>query len=108
METQEVTYYVKLNAVQSDPLGYINYVFERLNYTGDPDYQYIMCVRFPNWNQVAMEIGDIGYVTVKYVVKGVDKWFDGKDFVLYKDTNIIFLKFIHEKKKVVLDSILID
>jgi hypothetical protein len=56
-----------------------------------------MCVLFPNWEQASFEYEDIGYVTVKYVREGIDKWFDGKDFNTYKYTNIIFMKFINEK-----------
>lgn len=87
-------------------MGYINYVFEHLEYT-NIDYKYIMCVRFPNWNQGSMSLGDVGYVSLRFVEGGVDKWYDGSDFIPYKDTNIIFLKFIREKnvldKKILLD-----
>lgn len=96
METQEVTYHVKLVAQQSDSSGYINYVFENLNYTDELN-QFIMCVRFPNWDQAYFQLEDIGYVKVKYVQAGIDKWYDGEEFIPYKDTNIIFMKFIHEK-----------
>ena len=53
-------------------MGYINYVFEDLEYQ-DNDYKYVMCVRFPNWNQAAFKLDDEGYVTVRYVREGVDK-----------------------------------
>lgn len=107
METQEVTYKVKLVAESSDGMGYINYVFENLEFQ-DYDYKYLMCVRFPNWNQSRIEIGDLGFVTVKYVREGIDKWFDGTDFVTYKYTNIIFLKFVSLKDEVVLTEIKLD
>lgn len=32
METKEVTYHAKLVAFSEDGMGYINYVFERLEY----------------------------------------------------------------------------
>lgn len=107
METQTVTYRVQFVASSEDGMGYINYVFENLNYQ-DYDSQYIMCVRFPNWDQESFEYGDIGYVTVRYVREGVDKWYDGKDFVTYRYTNIIFLKFILEKQKIVPTEIILD
>jgi 1-deoxy-D-xylulose 5-phosphate reductoisomerase len=81
--------------------------FENLEYT-DEDYKYFMCVRFPNWNQGSINLEDIGYVTVKYVKGGIDKWYDGREFITYKYTNIIFLSFIQEKKKVTIDSIKVD
>lgn len=105
MQTQTVTYHVKFLASCVDGLGYINYVFENLEFQ-DYDYQYLMCVRFPNWDQATFNIGDVGYVTVKYVREGIDKWYDGNEFVTYKYTNIIFLKFIPEKEKITTKLIL--
>lgn len=105
MQTQTVTYHVKFLASCADGLGYINYVFENLEFQ-DYDYQYLMCVRFPNWDQAIFNIGDVGYVTVKYVREGIDKWYDGNEFVTYKYTNIIFLKFIPEKEKITTKLIL--
>lgn len=99
METQEITYHAKLIADQADSMGYINYVFENLEST-DIDNHYIMCVRFPNWDQSFININDTGYVKFRYVQEGVDKWYNGNTFVPYQYTNIIFLKFIHEKNKV--------
>lgn len=96
METKEVTYYAKLVAYCEDGMGYTNYVFEKLEYD-DLEYKYIMCVKFPNWQHGPIEIGETGYVTVRYVEEGIDKWYNGTDLVPYKDTNIIFLKFIPEK-----------
>lgn len=107
MQTQEITYRAKLVAKITDGLGYTSYVFENLEYT-DEDYKYFMCVRFPNWNQGSINLEDIGYVTVKYVKGGIDKWYDGREFITYKYTNIIFLSFIQEKKKVTIDSIKVD
>lgn len=107
METQTITYHVKFITECKDTLGYINYVFEDLEYK-DCDYKYIMCVRFPNWDQSKFNIGDEGYVTIKYVREGIDKWFDGKDFITYKYTNIIFLKFIPIKYEINQTEIIID
>lgn len=107
METKEVTYHVKFVAEYEDGMGYANYVFECLEYD-NLDYKYIMCVRFPNWNQCSMKLGDVGYVSLRYVEEGIDKWYDGKDFVPYKETNIIFLKFIHEKPSLECGQILLD
>lgn len=107
METQEVTYRVRFVAESSDNMGYQNYVFENINYT-DEDNRYMMCVRFPNWNQEYFDIGDEGYVTVKYVREGIDKWFDGTNFNVYNYTNVIFLKFIPIKEKITPSNIILD
>lgn len=101
------TYYVKLIAQQFDSLGYINYVFENLEYN-NIDNHYIMCVRFPNWDQIPININDVGYLNIKYVEAGIDKWYNGTDFVPYKYTNVIFIKFIHEKNNIDKDNIIID
>ena len=88
-------------------MGYTNYVFEDLEFT-DYDYKYIMCVRFPNWNQTSFDYGDIGYVTVRYIREGIDTWYDGKEFIPYKYTNLVFLKFIHEKPEISVSEIKLD
>ena len=96
---EELTLYVKLNAKAIDIGGYITYVFENLNYK-NYESQYVMCVQFPNWNQSSIEIGDIGYVNVKYVKEGISQWYDGEKMNVYKYTNLVFLKFIKEPEKV--------
>ena len=107
METKEITLHVKFVAECTDGMGYTNYVFEDLEYQ-DYDYKYIMCVRFPNWNQATFKLDDEGYVTVRYVREGVDKWYDGKEFIAYKYTNLVFLKFIPLKPKVDISEIILD
>lgn len=96
---EEITLYAKLKAVYQDIGGYITYVFENLEFK-DYEYQYIMCVQFPNWNQDPIEIGDIGYVNVRYVKEGISQWYDGEKMNVYKYTNVIFLKFIKEQEPV--------
>ena len=103
----EVTYRVKFLAENVDSMGYHSYVFENLDYDSW-DNHYIMCVRFPNWEQNAFNIGDIGYLNVRYVEAGIDKWYDGEDFIFYRYTNVIFMKFILEKPMVVIDEVIID
>ena len=107
METQTVTYRVEFVVEDIDTLGYINYVFRRLDHDSYDD-EFLMCVRFPNWDQKNFELNDIGFVTVKYVREGVDKWYDGKEMITFKHTNIIFLKFIPLVKPVELTEIILD
>ena len=102
---KEVTFRGKLAAKYNDCMGYITYVFEDLH-PKDSDFIYIMCTQFPNWNQSYIEVGDIGFVTVRYVTAGIDKWFNGTSYVPYKNTDIHFLKFIPEPqnaKDVIID-----
>lgn len=89
---REVTYHAQLLAEQTDFAGYITYVFKNLDAE-----EYIMCVRFPNWEQVDFNIGDKGFVHVRFVIGGEDKWFDGRNFIPYNYTNVIFMKFLLEK-----------
>ena len=92
----EVTYHVKFLAESMDCMNYHTYVFENLEYTNCENH-YIMCVRFPNWNQSIFNIGDIGFLNVRFVEAGVDKWFDGTGFNSYRYTNVIFMKFVFIK-----------
>lgn len=96
---EEITFYVKLVAKNIDLGGYITYVFENLK-LHDWDFEHIMCVQFPNWNQSDISIGDIGYVNVRYVKEGISQWYDGDKMNVYKYTNVVFLKFIKEPEKV--------
>lgn len=93
---QEITYRAKFLAKDTDIMGYSSYVFENLDFT-EPSNKYIMCVRFPNWNQAPFTFGDVGFLTVRYVEEGKDEWYNGKDFTKYRYTNLIFMKFILEK-----------
>lgn len=105
MET--LTFRGKLVASQADGMGYTNYVFEDLEFK-NYDYKYIMCVRFPNWNQSAFNLNEEGFITIRYVKEGVDKWFDGTNFNTYKYTNIIFMKFIPIKEQITPSEIILD
>ena len=104
---EQITIHAKLVSEQTDGMGYTNYVFEDIE-AKDNDFKYIMCVRFPNWEQGPINLNDIGYLNIRYVEEGVDKWFDGTNFIPYKYTNIIFIKFIKEKPKVDIKEIIIN
>ena len=95
---QEITISAKLKAKQIDSFGYITYVFESLEFV-DFKYKYIMCVQFPNWNQKEIEVQAKGYVSVRYVKEGISQWYDGEKMNAYKNTNVVFLKFVKEPEK---------
>ena len=99
---EEVTYHAILRARNIELGGYITYVFENLR-PADWDLEFIMCVQFPNWDQSNLNIGDSGYVKVKYVKEGISQWYDGENLNVYKNTNVVFLKFVKEPEKVNMD-----
>lgn len=90
---------VRLVAKEDDGLGYITYVFQCLEKKVHIFNKYIMCVRYPNWCQGTIEIGDVGYLHFKEVFAGIDKWFNGVDWTYYKYDAIQFLKFVKKPKK---------
>lgn len=92
-----VTIYCKLLAKEHDIGGYTTYVFKNLD-NAPFGHQYLMCTRWPNWEHRNLDIGEKGYLTYKEVIAGVDSWYDGKDFIPYNYTNIIFIKFVKENK----------
>ena len=101
-----VTYHVEVIGSYNQGFGYIWHVFKNLE-SLNPDTQYIACVEFPNWVKDTFNPGDKGYLTVKYVEQGIDKWFDGKDLVPYNYDNVIFHVFKHEQP-VVTEEIILD
>ena len=101
---EEVTYHVQLLAKEFDIGDYITYVFKNLN-CHDWDFEFIMCTQFPNWNQSDIDIDSKGYVSVRYVKEGVSQWYDGEKMNAYKNTNVVFLKFIKEPEKLNQDFI---
>lgn len=89
---------VKLVAQANDWCNYTTYVFERLEAESLMD-KYIMCIRYPNWQQPELTIGDIGYVQTAEVFAGIDKWFDGNKMIPYHYTTIQFIKFIEKPEE---------
>lgn len=73
--------------------GYITYVFENLE-ESDCTKKYIRCTRFPNWRVKYPEVGEIGYVSTKDIVAGVDQWYNYGAWEYYKYNMTQFLDFI--------------
>lgn len=94
-EIPEQTLHVKLVSKDKDPLGYTNYVFEDLEFKYS-HLKYITLVRFPNWAGKPINIGQEGFVRLKGVKEGKDKWYDSVNntFWYYKNTSLIFLQFV--------------
>ncbi len=58
-----------------------------------------MCTQFKNWDHRLVDLGEVGYVDFIEIHAGIDKWFDGTNFVPYNYNNIQFIKFISKPKK---------
>ena len=95
---EEITFHVQLVAREYELGGYILYVFKNLD-CHSWDFEYIMCTQFPNWNQKEIEVLAKGYVSVRYVKEGISQWYDGEKMNAYKNTNVVFLKFVKEPEK---------
>lgn len=88
---------VKLVAKDIDFADYTTYVFKCLEDYMIKKTPYIMCTKFPNWNSRTINIGDIGYLECMEIRAGIDKWFNGKDFIPYNYNNIQFIRFVEKK-----------
>lgn len=90
---------VKLIATKSDTMGYTTYVFECLDVEIRRQTKYLMMVRYPNWNEDTLFLGDIGYVHYEEIQAGIDKWWDGTKMVPYNYNAIQFIKFVLKEEK---------
>lgn len=97
----------KLEASRTDVMGYTVYVFRDMN-EKKYDRKYIMCTRFPNWDGPGIRRGDTGYVKVRYVEEGKDVWYDGTNYVPYKNTDCHFIDFISDRKPSDVETVLDD
>ena len=101
-----ITYHVEVIGSYNQGFGYVWHIFRNLEPI-NPDTMYIACIEFPNWTKDSFITGDKGYLTVKYVEQGIDKWFDGKNLIPYNYDNVIFLVFKHEQRMVT-EEIMLD
>lgn len=92
--------HARLKASEND-CGYITYVFDILDQEQKNRLQaeYIMCVRYPNWEHENIEIGSIGFLSIIEVLAGIDKYYKESEFIPYKYNNVQFIKFVKESKK---------
>ncbi len=101
MDAQTIVIHAKLVAYQESTNGYINYVFWNIE-SDSWDNQYIMCVRYPNWDSPQINIDDEGYLSFTEIVAGT-KYFNSKtnkeDVFLYN--HIRFNRFIKDKNQIV-------
>ena len=76
---------------------YIVYVFKDLD-----NFEYLTCVRFPNWDCPKVSMGQCGYINYRTVLAGVDTWYDKIKGMQVKYLNNYnhFINFIPEKIKI--------
>lgn len=90
----------RLVAKEKDTLGYITYVFECLDDQLINGSKYVMCTRYPNWDQKNISLFDEGYLHFEEVRAGIDKWYDGDKMNYYRYNGVQFLKFVFKPKEV--------
>ena len=93
-----MTILAELLAKSIDVQGYVVYVFKCLDEEVIKESPYLMCTRFPNWDHRVIDIGEVGYLNFKERLAGIDKWFDGKDFIPYRYDDVQFIRFIEKPK----------
>ena len=93
-----MTRLAELLAKSIDVQGYVVYVFKCLDEGIIKESPYLMCTRFPNWDHRVIDIGEVGYLNFKERLAGIDKWFDGKDFIPYRYDDVQFIRFIEKPK----------
>ena len=94
-----MTILARLVAKEVDTLGYVTYVFECLDEEILKDTKYVMCTRYPNWNQLMIDVDEVGYLSFFEIRAGVDKWFDGEKMIPYNYSGIQFDKFVSKPKE---------
>lgn len=98
---QDITRLMRVEEVFHEPYGYITYVFEILE-PRDRDFlqsNYVMCIRFPNWDHRPLSVGEEGFVHYRNIQEGVDQYFDGEGMSPYRFSNSQFIKFVPKKKQ---------
>lgn len=77
--------------------NYILYIVENLNYNSW-DNQYLLCVRYPNWEHRTLKEGETGYLTYTTIKSG-EAYLSNitGNIEYYKHSHIRFDKFIEIK-----------
>lgn len=76
-------------------MGYTIYVFKNL----EPfswENEYVMVLKFPNWQGYLPEEDDEGYLEFKSSTANESTWWDGSEKHTYKYSNFIFYKFVKD------------
>ena len=96
----------QLLAFEKDFCDYTTYCFSVLD---EKDKQllknnYVLCIRYPNWNAKNIKIGDVGILQFSEIRAGIDKWFNGDIMIPYNYNDWRFDKFILFPKEPCLDN----
>lgn len=93
----------RVEVVEKEEGLYSTYIFKDL----DLENEYYMIIKYPNWNQGPINIGDIGYVTYYIIIAGVSKWYvnSGENikevYTPYNYTHLALVKFIKDNSNII-------
>lgn len=101
-------FHCKLLTYQIDPGDYVIYVFRNLDSSNSLE-KYIMCTKHPNWQSKPISIGEEGYLKIKEIEAGKDKWYDTNSgqSIAYKYDGVQFFDFILDKEELSKDIVMI-
>ena len=93
-ESNVITVYAKIIQIKEGQYTYI--IAEDLNREPTDDYKYLTLVKLPNWNDIIMSIGDVGYVQFESVFGGRSRYLDRDtgEIETYKYSNNYIMSFI--------------
>ena len=93
-ESNVITVYAKIIQIKEGQYTYI--IAEDLNREPTDDYKYLTLVQLPNWNDIIISIGDVGYVQFESVFGGKSQYLDRDtgEIETYKYSNNYIMSFI--------------
>ncbi len=84
-----ITVRCKLEAKDTDPMGYTTYVF------ACKDGSYVMCTRYPNWDHKDIAIGEDGFLEFQEIEAGKTYFCSRtKEERIYNYDKVQFIKFV--------------
>lgn len=93
-ESNVITVYAKIIQIREGQYTYI--IVEDLNRELTDDYKYLTLVKLPNWDDIHIDIGDVGYVQFESVFGGKSQYLDRDtgEIETYKYSNNYIMSFI--------------
>ncbi len=96
-----ITLKAKLIEFSEEFGGYVNYVFENLD-SNEWDKKYILCCRYPHWDNPPIALGSVGFLTFTLIEAG-SNYYDVRsgENRFYCYTHNRFDKFIPIQERIV-------
>lgn len=97
------TIQAKLVTKREEPGDYTVLVFQDLE-----SYEYLMCTKLPQWNTVAPDIDEEGFLQYKEFIAGQDTWYNSAtgNQIPYNYTGLYFWNFVVKQKKITRELVL--